>query len=249
LRRVVSFIRVASTAAAIAVLSLGTMACEPEEDKPSGSATESTEEPAEEPTEEPTEEASEMREQFDEAVEEIEAYAEEQDLSTPSDWHFIEKDGSEPTQCTDQSGQELNADDKAYFYCPPDDAIFVGEASMADFEKTFGEQAPSVGMAHEWGHHLQFQTDLEVNDQETQIAIENQADCISGAWYRDERGGGLDDIVQDFKVGALLFAISELEGPERTHGTVLEREGAFFAGATQGLDRCEKYVPDHPFGE
>lgn len=238
-----SFIRVASTAAAVAVLSLGTMACEPEEDKPSGSATESTEEP----TEEPTEEASEMRKQFDEAVEEIEAYAEEQDLSTPSDWHFIAKDETEPTQCTDQEGQELDADDKAYFYCPPDDAIFVGEASMEDFGDTFGKQAPAIGMAHEWGHHLQFQTDVEVDDQETQIAIENQADCISGAWYRTERDGS--DLLQDLKVGALLFAISELEGPNRSHGTVLEREGAFISGATQGLERCEKYLPDHPFDE
>lgn len=240
-----SFIRVASTAAAIAVLSLGTMACESEEGKPSGSATESTEEP----TEEPTEEASEMREQFDDAIEKIEAYAEDQDLSTPSDWHFIAEGETEPTQCTDQEGQELDADDKAYFYCPPDDAIFVGEATMADFGKTFGEQAPAIGMAHEWGHHLQFQTDLEVTDQETQIAIENQADCISGAWYRTERGGGLDDLIQDLKVGALLFAISELEGPDRSHGTVLEREGSFIAGATQGLDRCEEYLPDYPFGE
>lgn len=243
-----SFIRVASTAAAIAVLSLGTMACEPEEKgTPSEAATESTDEP----TEEPTEEASEMREQFDDAVEKIEAYAEEQDLSTPSDWNFIEEDGSEPTQCTDQSGQELDADDQAYFYCPPDDAIFVGEAAMESFGDKFGKQAPAIGMAHEWGHHLQFQTDLEVNDQDTQIAIENQADCISGAWYRTERGGDdlLKGLTQDVKVGLLLLAISELEGPNRSHGTVLEREGSFISGATQGLDRCEEYLPDYPFGE
>ncbi|WP_154402858.1 hypothetical protein [Nocardioides speluncae] len=244
-----SFIRVASTAAAIAILSVGSLACDPAEDKPSGSATESTEEPSEDTSDEPTEEASEMRELFDDSVEKIEAYAEEQDLSTPSDWHFIAEGETEPTQCTDQSGQELDADDTAYFYCPPDDAIFIGEASMADFGETFGEQAPAVGMAHEWGHHLQFQTDLEVNDQDTQIAIENQADCISGAWYRDERGGGLDKFLQDLKVGLLLAAISELEGPDRSHGTVLERETSFASGAFQGLDRCEKYLPDHPLGE
>lgn len=244
-----SFIRVASTAAAIAVLSLGTMACEPEGETPAESATEAA--PTDEPTEEPTEEASEMREQFDEAVEKIESYAEEQDLSTPSDWNFIAKGETESTQCTDQDGEEAEADDKAYFYCPPDDAIFIGEASMEEFGETFGKQAPEIGMAHEWGHHLQFQTDLEVNDQKTQIALENQADCISGAWYRGERGGGdlLKDITQDVKVGLLLFAISELEGPNRSHGTVLEREGAFVSGATKGLDRCEEYLPDYPFSE
>lgn len=241
-----SFIRVASTAAAIAVLSLGTMACEPDEE---GTPSEATTESTDEPTQEPTEEASEMRKQFDDAVEEIEAYAEEQDLSTPSDWHFIANDETEPTQCTDQEGQELDADDQAYFYCPPDDAIFVGEAAMESFGDQFGKQAPAIGMAHEWGHHLQFQTDLEVDDQETQIAIENQADCISGAWYRTERDGDLDDLIQDVKVGLLLLAISELEGPNRSHGTVLEREGAFISGATQGLDRCEKYLPDYPLGE
>lgn len=191
-----------------------------------------------------------MRKQFDDAKEKIEAYAEEQDLSTPDDWHFIAKDDTEPTQCTDQSGQELDADDKAYFYCPPDDAIFIGEAAMEDFGGKFGEQAPAVGMAHEWGHHLQFQTDLKVDNQETQIATENQADCISGAWYSTEHDGiSLKNLLQDLKVGALLFAISELEGPNRSHGTVLEREGSFISGATQGLDRCEKYLPEFPFDE
>jgi predicted metalloprotease len=51
-----------------------------------------------------------------------------------------------------------------------------------------GPLAPVLGLAHEWGHHLQ--TVLEVKTASTPDR-EQQADCVAGAWLAYENGRGM----------------------------------------------------------
>ncbi len=120
-------------------------------------------------------------------------------------------------------------DSDAYEYCSADGTIYIGQDLLWAFYKQAGDAAPAIGLAHEWGHHLQ--AELGVPSARTaaqSVTYENQADCISGAWarYAGEQGWlEPKDDLQD--VQTLLQDIGSREGPGRDHGTTAEREQAF----------------------
>jgi len=163
------------------------------------------------------------------------------------DWHFVRVGRSGPEGCTDRDGRRASFSDQSYEYCPLDHTIYVGEQAMWDFYSRMGDAAPAVGIAHEWGHHLQAMVGVTSdNTLADAINLENQADCIAGswsAWLVNE-----DIMVEDDfgDIGLLLLEIGSIEGPGRDHGTVDEREDSFIYGFQGGLSACNDYVPDTP---
>jgi predicted metalloprotease len=141
-------------------------------------------------------------------------------------------------------------DSDAYEYCDADQTIYIGQDLLWAFYKQAGDAAPAIGLAHEWGHHLQ--TELGVPFARTasqSVTYENQADCISGAWarYAGEQGWlEPNDDLQD--VQTLLQNIGSREGPGRDHGTTAEREQAFNAAFDGGIAACDAYSPGTPVG-
>lgn len=135
----------------------------------------------------------------------------------------------------------------AYEYCPADQTIYIGQDLLWEFYDRVGDAAPAVGLAHEWGHHVQTSVGIFPRNRAEAIQFENQADCISGAWARHaEEQGWLetDDDLRDVQL--MMEEIASAEGPNRDHGTAEEREDAFRSGFDKGISACNSYFKETP---
>lgn len=194
-----------------------------------------------------------MRLLFDYTEQRVRAFAEEEVPEYPSDtiWKYVAAGESGEEGCVDYTGAPAEYTDRSYEYCPPDRTIYVGEALMWEFYQDNGHAGPSIGIAHEWGHSIQDAAGVrdEVDSRETYIALENQADCIAGSWYRSQIRAGVASRSDVVDVAKMMAVVSSQESPDRTHGTLKEREIAFFLGVGYGLERCNEYFPDAPLVE
>lgn len=168
----------------------------------------------------------------------------------PDNWYYIITDQSGKEPCTDGKGNLADYSDWSMEYCPTDQNVYVGEQAMWHYYQEFGDAAPAVAIAHEWGHHLQYGvvgiTERADHAKEDAIAVENQADCVSGAWsaYLADRQIMVEDDYVD--VGNALVAVGQAEGPDRDHGTAEERQQAWVEGYVDGLNACNRYFPNQP---
>jgi hypothetical protein len=193
-------------------------------------------------------ESADMSYFFSQIVKWIRQYSADtyESMPDPDKWHFVTLGDSGFEGCTDAAGDRATYTDKSYEYCPLDRTVYVGERMMWAFYTRMGDAAPAVGIAHEWGHHLQNVAGLTSTTQFETINLENQADCIAGAWSRWLVSQEIM-VEDDFgDIGSLLVAIGSIEGPGRDHGTVEEREKSFVYGLNGGLSACNQYAPDKP---
>ena len=147
-------------------------------------------------------------------------------------------------RCTDYDGGPASYSGDSYEYCWPDQTVYVGQNVLWEFYSLTGDAGPAMGIAHEFGHHLQYW--LEVDPPYTaaqSVIFENQADCLAGAWaqYVDGRGGlELPDDLED--IDQLFPLIASAEGSDRDHGTESEREEHFYNGFDSGPEACDVEV-------
>lgn len=152
------------------------------------------------------------------------------------------------TACRDGSGGHGPYNDRSYMYCPGDRTIYIGQDELWKYYSKIGDAAPVIGLAHEYGHFLQdVQGVPEPTSAAETIPLENQADCVAGAWfgYADATGivepDDLDDLAQ------ILERIAENEDdPNRTHGTLEERTASMQLGIAGGIDACNPFYPATP---
>lgn len=170
-------------------------------------------------------------------------------VDTSAKWLFVRTGATGDEGCTDGAGGRARYNDKSYEYCPSDRRVYVGEQSMWRYYTDHGDAAPIVGLAHEWGHHLQNLAGIVVradHQREDILAQEIQADCVAGAWGGWANRQGIMDAEDDLKdVGSLMRVIADF-GPTRQHGDLDERIEAFSTGYAQGVTACNKYVPHAP---
>ena len=78
-------------------------------------------------------------------------------------------------------------DQNSFSYCRADSTIYVGENVMWQIYTKVGPIAPVLGLAHEWGHHLQEKRHVRIS---SEVDVEPQADCVAGAWLsvREQQG-------------------------------------------------------------
>jgi uncharacterized protein len=149
-----------------------------------------------------------------------------------------------------RSGCADGFDGDTLAYCPSDRRIYLGQAALWQLYDRFGDAAPVLVIAHEWTHHAQHMTDVPMGDRRVPNSIipaEDQADCGAGAFmkYADEQGWlEYPDDLRD--VGGALRAAGELDGPNRTHGTIQERIDSFSLGFVHGLRACNQFIPASP---
>jgi predicted metalloprotease len=137
---------------------------------------------------------------------------------------------------------------ESYEYCGVDQTIYVGQDMLWLFYTRTGDAGPAVGLAHEYGHHIQQQARVPLpRTAEQAIRHENQADCIAGAWtrYTDEQGWleYPDDIAD---IESLFPLIGSAEGSDRDHGTPQERYEAFRLGFEGDIQACNAFSPSAP---
>lgn len=143
-------------------------------------------------------------------------------------------------RCTDYDGGPAYYTGDSFEYCWPDRTVYVGQNVLWEFYSLTGDAGPAMGIAHEFGHHLQYWLGVDPPVTSWQsINFENQADCLAGAWarYVDGRNGlELPDDLED--IDLLFPIIASAEGSDRDHGTEAERAEHFYNGFDNGPQAC-----------
>ena len=141
---------------------------------------------------------------------------------------------------------EANPDEDAAFYCVADDTIYYSARFRTLVEQQIGDFGWVVVVAHEWGHHVQQELGVDLGrgqtDRDAPLALEQQADCLAGAYTENaEQTGWLDP----GDVDEALF-MTEISGdppgtawddPQR-HGTGEARKASFLSGYDGGIPAC-----------
>jgi uncharacterized protein len=159
------------------------------------------------------------------------------------------------------SGCGAPADDRAAFYCPADDTIYVAQQFAADlnrgvvrglpgesagYGRAAGDFAVAYVLAHEYAHNLQHE--LGVFDNRVTASAkpyELQADCFAGTWAHSvyEQGHLQPGDLQEATDAALAVGDFDV-GNAQHHGTPEERREALLTGYRIGdPSRCARYVP------
>ena len=126
------------------------------------------------------------------------------------------------------------------FYCPRDEAIYYAPEGFAAHDLRFGDFAPIVVTAHEWGHHAQWLAGIIPAPGN---AFELQADCLAGAYASDAGQQGLLDpgditeaVMGSAAAGDPLGLPQDAPG---AHGTNDDRVIAFMRGYLDGVSGCD----------
>ena len=163
-----------------------------------------------------------------------------------------------PEGARQATGCETVADDRAAFYCPVDDTIYIAQRFAADLYSGAADGLPGGGgqaagsfgvayvVAHEYAHNLQNELGVfTIGRANSAKPFELQADCLAGSWGNSAFAqGGLTetDIRQTI---ATVQSVGDFDvDNEQHHGTPTERRDAWLAGFRSGEpSRCTRYVP------
>jgi hypothetical protein len=153
------------------------------------------------------------------------------------------------------------ADDRAAFYCPADDTIYVAQqfaedllagrvrglpGEQAGYGRAVGDFAVAYVVAHEYAHNLQ--QELGVFDNRVTPSAEPyelQADCLAGTWANSvfEQGRLQPGDLREATDAALAVGDFD-EGNAQHHGTPTERREALLTGYRTGdPSSCEAFLP------
>jgi uncharacterized protein len=143
----------------------------------------------------------------------------------------------------------VDPDQEAAFYCVIDETIYYSAKFRSLIESQIGDFAWVNVVAHEWGHHIQTQLGVDLGvgpdraGEVTPVELEQQADCLAGAYAFDaELTGWLDagDIDEAlYLAGISGDPIGTAWTDQRAHGTGDERINVFLKGYTSGVAGCD----------
>ena len=152
------------------------------------------------------------------------------------------------------------ADDRAAFYCPGDDTIYIGqrfarelwEGASRSFPGEAAGQGRAIGdfglayvVAHEYGHNLQAELGFLSRARGREARpFELQADCFAGSWGNSVyREGGITEADVQEAVSTTMAAGDFEVGTEQHHGTPTERRDAWLLGWSSGdPSECGRFI-------
>lgn len=126
------------------------------------------------------------------------------------------------------------------------------EGIVGSLASNFGPVTFGLVLAHEYGHVLQDRTGALRRPDLNTVDLEQQADCVAGAWAGRANAGLAPGITfDDTDVRAGLISMISIEDPIGTnpnspgsHGSGFDRVGAFQVGFQEGLARCAELIDD-----
>lgn len=153
-------------------------------------------------------------------------------------------DDSVRTECG-----RADAEESVAFYCPLDETIYYSTEIRSILEEEVGDFAWITVIAHEWGHHVQFELGVDVDERSPRsaqvypIQLELQADCLAGAYAQDAEER---DWLDPGDIEEALF-LTDFAGDEsgthwtdpNAHGTPQQRVRAFERGYDEGIAGCD----------
>jgi predicted metalloprotease len=146
-------------------------------------------------------------------------------------------EGMTPTPCAWAGAVEPGS---GSFYCPWNQTIYLDVAAIQVEAARYGAAGLLFTLAHEWGHHAQFQRGAL---QERSQAVELAADCLAGAYLADAVGRGwiAAEVVSD-DVRGIVATLGDPLGFSSTdsqaHGTGEQRTAMLLAGYLGGAAAC-----------
>ena len=152
--------------------------------------------------------------------------------------------GSEgPTSYQDVAG---NA-----FYCSEGDFVaWDSQELIPKLREQFGDFAPALVVAHEWGHAIQARVGFDANQT---VELEQQADCFAGAWTAHVKNGDSNLHLSDADLDTALAGLLQLRDPsgidgsqDGAHGNGFDRVRAFQDGVEGGARTCATYANNPP---
>ena len=165
----------------------------------------------------------------------------------PGHIYFIADGQSVQSGCQDASGNSTQ-DDSAYDYCPEDNNIYLGQSMLWQLYNGAGDVAPAIGLAHEMGHEQQTNVGVPVPQSNAEtVNHEDQADCLSGAWFAYEISQGNIQAEDYPSTATYLQMIASAENdPNRDHGDLQQRLDSFLVGKNSGPSGCNQFYPNTP---
>lgn len=157
------------------------------------------------------------------------------------------------------------------FYCPADRKAYLDTGFFVTLERRLGAKgdfAAAYVVAHEIAHHVQNELGIlseanevrtrvsEVESNQISVAIELQADCLSGIWAREaaqrlgsiERGDLEEAVNAARQIGddTLQRSAGQVPMPHTfTHGTSEQRSRWFLTGLNSGrLEDCDTFAAE-----
>jgi predicted metalloprotease len=140
------------------------------------------------------------------------------------------------------------------FYCFGSNFITYDDQMLFPYlAKHFGNLAPALVLAHEWGHAIQDRAGIDRNNEPT-ILVELQADCFAGSWVQHiARGetkavkfapGDLDAALAAY----LTFrdAVGSSANDQHAHGDAFDRVNAFQTGYDGSATACKSFFANPP---
>ncbi|HEX2084333.1 MAG TPA: neutral zinc metallopeptidase [Solirubrobacteraceae bacterium] len=158
------------------------------------------------------------------------------------------------------TGCGQRADDRAAFYCPADDTIYVAQrfaaalyqgmveglpGQTAGYGRAAGDFAVAYVVAHEYGHNLQQELGIFDNRvAESARPFELQADCMAGSWAHSVFAAGALQPGDLEEATNAALAVGDFDyGNAQHHGTPTERRDALLAGFDSGDPSvCSRFV-------
>ncbi len=134
------------------------------------------------------------------------------------------------------------------FYCDQGDFVAWDEQGLfAKLRSEYGDFAPALVLAHEWGHAIQARVGFETSET---VYMEQQADCFAGAWAAHiAQDGRMAESDLDSALAGLLGLRdpSGIDGSEDgAHGNGFDRVRAFQDGFEGGASACANYAKNPP---
>lgn len=131
-------------------------------------------------------------------------------------------------------------------YCPLSHSVAWDRGVLVPTAmRYFGEMGVVGVLAHEYGHALQYMSELA--DRQTEVLVkEQQADCFAGVYLRYVAAGDSERFALttgtslNRVLGGLIYLRDpvEAEGGGDAHGSALDRVSAFQMGFAGGADQC-----------
>jgi predicted metalloprotease len=120
------------------------------------------------------------------------------------------------------------------FYCRISHSIYYDSNLLREQFGRVGDFAPTVVIAHEWGHAIQ-SLRIARGTRQRVLRLEQQADCFAGAYVRDANARA---ILREGDVDEARALFGYLPGRRNTHGTPEQRLSAFDKGFEGGVEAC-----------
>lgn len=141
------------------------------------------------------------------------------------------------------------------FYCPGQDGIVIDASALLPVLRySYGGGAVTASLAHEFGHLVQARVGPTAEQRRSDpkrypnLLLEQQADCMAGAFLQAVGSGGAGLPQNQFAAGTAMQTLgplldfhddaAALPAADDRHGTALQRARAVSTGVTDGARSC-----------